>query len=176
MFERPAFYIPVTFVYQTSISYGLTAVFYQSAGVENYLSYVYQKKLGMVLMITFFHSFVQYFGCFLIMYFRSQLNNSVAELQIAKMSLKVIMNHLNSALILRQEDGTIGYCNQLGLKIIEKACQGVFPSESKLKRYLNQLTSMDFLTQNFFNRTKSDSDYQQEKTIMNAPLLKLHIK
>lgn len=176
IYERPAFYIPVTLVYQISISYGLVAVFYQIAGVENYISYVYQKKIGMVLMITFFQSFVQYVGCFLILFFRTQLNISVSELQIAKLSLKVIMNHLNSALIIRQEDGTIGYCNKLGLNIIEKACQGVFPSESKLKRYLSQLTSMDFLTQNFFNRTKSDSEYQQEKTIMNAPLLKLHIK
>lgn len=111
LYERLAINLPFAFIYMLAIGYGVIALFYQNSGVQDYISFVYQKKLGMVLMITFFQMFVLYAGCTVIMYFRSQLNRSVAGLQVAKLSLKVIMNNLNSALILRSEDGTIGYCN-----------------------------------------------------------------
>ena len=47
-------------------------------------------------------------------------------MKVAKVSLRVIMNHLNEALFLRTEDGKLSYCNDLGLKIVKKACRESF--------------------------------------------------
>ena len=96
---------------------------------------------------------------------------------MAKLSLKVVVNSLNEALILRTEDGNIGYCNSQGLRIMKLLSHGLFQNKNKLNKYLDGLISMDFLTLNFFNRNEGFSTNQQiEKLIMNTPLLKLHLK
>jgi hypothetical protein len=99
----------------------------------------------------------------------------MALLQVAKQSLKVTMNHLNEGLFIRSEDGTIGYCNELGIKLVDRVCREVFPKIQTLNRYYQHLRSMNFLSQNLFATPKNNLDYQKEKTIMNAPLLRLYM-
>ena len=41
------------------------------------------------------------------------------KLQVAKISLRVIMNHLNEAVFLRTDEGKLTYCNDHAVKIVE---------------------------------------------------------
>lgn len=42
------------------------------------------------------------------------------------MSLKVIVNHLNQAIILKTEDGKVAYCNDVGLNFISSISYNLF--------------------------------------------------
>ena len=42
----------------------------------------------------------------------------LSQLQIAKLSMRVIVNHLNEAIFLKSEDGRLSFCNDLGIKIV----------------------------------------------------------
>ena len=61
------------------------------------------------------------------------------------------MNHLDQALFLRTEDGSLTYCNELGQNIIKEACCDNFKSRAHLRNYIKQIGSLDFLTKNFLN-------------------------
>ena len=47
-------------------------------------------------------------------------------MQFTKLSLRVIVNHLNEALFLRTNDGQLGFCNNLAIKMIKGTCASNF--------------------------------------------------
>lgn len=51
---------------------------------------------------------------------------SVTQMQVAKLSMRVIINHLNEALFLKSEDGHLSYANDLGTHIIAKTSDHLF--------------------------------------------------
>ena len=60
----------------------------------------------------------QYCCYFMILYYRTQLHKSIGQLQLAKESLRVIVNELNEGIILRTPNGNFGFCNRLGRRVI----------------------------------------------------------
>ena len=62
---------------------------------------------------------VQYIVVLIVNYLDDQIKLVLSQLQIAKLSMRVIVNHLNEALFLRTEDGRLSYCNELGTRIIK---------------------------------------------------------
>jgi len=50
------------------------------------------------------------------------------QLFVAKNSLKIIVNHFNEGLILRNTDN-IDYCNEMGLRFIYQVSKNIFPNE-----------------------------------------------
>ena len=65
------------------------------------------------------------------------------------------MSQLNEALILRTTDGSIRYCNEFGLKLIEPISRNVLKTDAKLDSYFKTLRSLDFFNQ---TRAKIQSD------------------
>lgn len=112
------------------------------------------------MLLTLFMLLIQYAVVCTISYYRIQSHRSMSQLSVAKLSLKVILNHLNEAIILRSEDGTIGYCNDLGLQLIRKVSKQTMHNDLKLNRFLTSLISMDFLNHNLFNKKQSDTNLQ----------------
>lgn len=53
------------------------------------------------------------------------------QLQVARLSMRVIMNNLNEAIFLRTEDGKLSYCNYLGVKIVQTVCTGLFDNDQQ---------------------------------------------
>lgn len=51
------------------------------------------------------------------------------QLYVAKQTFRVVVNHLNQALFLQNDDGQLSYCNQLALNIIEQVCPAIFQNE-----------------------------------------------
>lgn len=72
-----------------------------------------------MLIIVILHLIIQYIASYLIIYFRTQLNRLVGQLDVAKMSLSVIINKVNQAIILRTQDGSLGYSNENGIKFLK---------------------------------------------------------
>ena len=75
---------------------------------------------------------------------------------MTKSSLNVIVNHINDAVILRTEDGNISYCNHLGLSYIKSVSDGIFNSESSLKKFFENIGSMDLLLQRVFGNLEME--------------------
>lgn len=73
------------------------------------------------------------------------------QLQVARLTLRVMMNHLNEAIFLLTDDGRLSYCNNLGIKIVKEACSDNFVSDKGFNKYFTLLGSMEFLTKDFFN-------------------------
>lgn len=75
---------------------------------------------------------------------QTQLSKYVSQLQLTKESLNIIVNHLNQAIFLKNERGSIIYSNDLGLKLIKSINSTVLhQSETQLNIILNRLTSMN---------------------------------
>lgn len=67
----------------------------------------------------------------------------MTQLTLAKESLKVIVNELNEAIILRTENGNFGLCNKLGLEILHPLVNKTFPNDDLFNRFLNRLSSLN---------------------------------
>lgn len=122
---------------------------------------------------------MQYIAVCTILFQRTKVQASINQLSIAKINLKVMINHLNEALILRTEDGRVGYCNNLGLQFISSIASKVFDEEESKRSYLTRLTSLDFMTQSIFKKKDDEAcgeDFEQEMQMMNIPFLKLYMK
>lgn len=83
------------------------------------------------------------------------------QLVLAKNSLKIIVNHFNEGLILRNTDN-INYCNEMGLRFIYQVSKNIFPNENQLSNYLARLRSMEFLNHNMFRRQSNVSNNEFE--------------
>ena len=77
------------------------------------------------------------------------------------MNLKVIINNLNQAIILKTEDDNIGYCNDFGLSIVHSISENLFENDNRVKKYIEQLGSMDFLMQNAFSDEKVNNSFDK---------------
>lgn len=106
-------------------------------------------------------------------------NNTIAlnQLQMAKLSLRVLLNHLNEALFLRADDGRLSYCNNLAAKIIKESSVHCFGSENQLDNYCNKLGSMDFIAKSFLATDQGtvSSGMRKDALVLSMPILKLHI-
>ena len=60
----------------------------------------------------------------------------MSQLSVAKESYKVIVNQLNEAIILRMEDGNLGYCNRQGIRLIKPLTKGLFGTKYQLGKFL----------------------------------------
>lgn len=95
------------------------------------------------------------------------------QLFVAKNSLKIIVNHFNEGLILRNKDN-IDYCNEMGLRFIYHVSKNILgDDQEQLNMYMARLRSMDFLTDNIFKRNRNSSRRAFEQQIMNTPMFKL---
>lgn len=92
--------------------------------------------MSQVIQLVFWQLIVQYVPIIHINYHRKVQQGQINQLSVAKLSLKVIMNNLNQAVILRTEDGKIGYCNLIGLHFVKQVSQGTFENDWALKKYL----------------------------------------
>lgn len=119
---------------------------------------------------------IQYAAVLSVKYFRSLQQEAITQLSVAKISLKKVVSHLNVALILRNHDGHIGFCNDLGANLIRNVSRDIFKSDKSLNKYLSKICSMDFLSSHLFNMKESEQSVKQNKLIMNAPMMKLYTK
>ena len=94
---------------------------------------------------------------FTLIYKGKQVQESINQLSVAKITLKKVVNHLNEALIIRSKNGSIGFCNDLGLRLIRKMSEGLFDNQKALNRYLKRMNSMDFLSGNLYNIEPGDN-------------------
>ena len=72
------------------------------------------------------------------------------------MSLEVIINHLNQAIILKTENGNVGYCNDVGLSFIRSIAEKLFEGNLEIGKYLDKLGSMEFLMNSAFSNEKDN--------------------
>ena len=135
-----------------------------------------ENELGSVIRLAAMLVLWQYLASVTIIYIIDKNSMIMNQLQVAKLSLRVIMNHLNEALFLRSDDGRLSYCNDLGVKIVKQSCRQAFKSPSQLSKYCNRLCSLDFLAKNFLIQDrKNSSSMQRDTLVMNTPFLKLHM-
>lgn len=71
--------------------------------------------------MSLFHMFGTYIVFMVLLYKQTKLYNTMSKFSIAKESLKVIINQLNEAIILKNADGTLGYCNEIGIQLLKPA-------------------------------------------------------
>ena len=96
---------------------------------------------------------------------------------MAKLSLRILLNHLNEALFMRADDGRLSYCNNLAAKIVMQSSRHCFDSEKQLYNYCQKLSSMDFIAKSFRSveqRTVS-LGMRKDAVVLSTPILKLHI-
>ena len=72
----------------------------------------------------------------------------MTQLTLAKESIKVIVNELNEAIVLRTEQGNFGFCNFLGLQILLPLAQKTYPEDVSFLQFLRKLNSFDYLLKN----------------------------
>jgi len=117
--ERAFVFIPLTLIYQGAISLSLVADYYLTSGQIDHYKYIYENKKASVIRVTLIHQFIQYVVLFVVSYFEAKIHLSLGQLAVAKESLRVTVNNLNEAIIIRTQEGIIGYCNAHGLKIVK---------------------------------------------------------
>ena len=61
---------------------------------------------------------------------RSMIYESINQLTVAKLSLRVAVNHMHEAIILRTEGGGIGYLNETAVNLVSRTCRQVFTKQS----------------------------------------------
>ena len=130
LYEKAYVFIPLTFVYQIGISYGLMSNYYGATGKEHHYKLVYDQKLTVLIKSSIMNSICQYIIVVLAYYLRSKLHMSISQAAIAKESLKVIVNRLNEAIIIKTSNGTIGYSNDIGINIIKSISHGIFNNDA----------------------------------------------
>ena len=152
--EKYYVHLPMTLLYQFAINFAQMASYYQCIGTKDSLSYVLQNKLYPICVGAISMTSLQCVAWVSVTYLNDKIKLILCQLQVAKFSMRAIVNHLNEALIVRTEDGQLSYSNDLGIRIFEKACEDVFRNQSSMHRYLNRLKSMDFLSFNFWAKDK----------------------
>ena len=100
------------------MSYSQTCLFLQKNGVEDRLYHVITKKIGPVIYCTILQLIIHYIASMTIIFLMNQNKLILSQLQVAKLSMRVLVNHLNEAIFLKCEDGKLSYCNDLGVKIV----------------------------------------------------------
>lgn len=103
--------------------------YHGATGKEHHYELVYDQKLGALIYSSIINSIVQYIIVVVAYYLKSKLHMSMSQAAIAKESLKVIVNRLNEAIFIKTSNGTIGYCNDTGIKIIRSISQGIFNND-----------------------------------------------
>ena len=104
------------------MNFGIIRLFYHKNGQEGSYRYVVDRKLAYVFFLTFCTLMVQFGALLVISYMFSKIYLMINQLELAKLSLRVIVNHLNEAIFLRSEDGSLSFSNELGIKIIKQTC------------------------------------------------------
>ena len=95
MFERAKIHVPVSILYQLIFNFGLISLYFAQSGQYNAILYVFENKLAIVLIVTFFHVAVQYDAVITLLYYKTQLYNVISKSEISQMTLQVLLNHLN---------------------------------------------------------------------------------
>lgn len=75
----------------------------------------------------------------------------MSQLQLIKESLKVTVNELNEAIVMRTSEGNFGFCNSLGQKILQPIAEEEYPNDEKLEQFMERLSSLDYLIQSSLN-------------------------
>lgn len=119
---------------------------------------------------------VQYTAVLSVKYFRNLQQEAITQLSVAKISLKKVVSHLNVALILRNQDGQISFCNDLGANLVRNVSRDIFKGQKSLNKFMAKISSMDFLSSHLFNMKESETATKQNKWIMNAPMMKIYTK
>lgn len=155
--ESAAFYIPVSALYQFFMCWGQFVIYYQKTGHENYLMYSLKKRIVHIIM-NMIVSFLLAQTCSIYVVKKNKLDarESTTQLSVAQISLKKVVNHLNEAIILKNKEGNIGFCNDLGIRLIHKVASGAFTNEKSFTSFLARINSMDFLSEHLFSNKKSD--------------------
>lgn len=122
LYEISYVQIPLSIFYHFSMNFGLIRLFYKQTGQENSYNFVVSNKLVFVILLTFSSLVVQYGVFTIISYMFSKIYLMINQLELARLSLRVIVNHLNEAIFLRSEDGSLCFSNELGIKIIKQTC------------------------------------------------------
>lgn len=166
--------IPYCLICQLLMSYSQICLFIYKIGVENTLEFVLENKLRQTIQLTIQNHVIIYIISLTVICMMNQNKLILTQMQVAKLSMRVIINQLNEAIFVKSEDGHLCYSNHLGLKILDKTCIDIIENRKQRKRYLNRLSSMDFLTKNFFNQDQikiSNVKKRNDTLIMNKPFL-----
>ena len=87
MFERAKIHVPVSILYQLIFNFGLISLYFAQSGQYNAILYVFENKLAIVLIVTFFHVAVQYDAVITLLYYKTQLYNVISKSEISQMTL-----------------------------------------------------------------------------------------
>lgn len=117
--ETYRIHLPTSVFYQFFMAYGQIASFYEKDNVNDHFKFVIGNKIFPVILLFVLNLFFQYIVSLTVVYLTDQNKLIMSQLQVARLSLRVIMNHLDEALFLRTDDGKLGYSNTLGVKIVE---------------------------------------------------------
>ena len=99
------FHLPATIVFQFFISFSQITFFYGKANIENHVEFVYENKMGKIILMVISQLFISYSCSLTSIYLINKNDMILKQLNVAKQTLKVVVNHLNQALFLRNDDG-----------------------------------------------------------------------
>ena len=112
-------HIPVVVIGEFLMSYGVLCIVYESSGIDNQLKYVIKNQMGLIITMTWQQLLAVYFLGFCITYMKNKNKMLLTQVQISKLSMKVLINSLDDAIFLKSDDGQLCYCNDLAGRIID---------------------------------------------------------
>lgn len=146
--------MPLSFFYQVLIALGEMVLLTDGGVSKKGLEANVNLHLRSALKLGASQLFGQYIAVTAYVYINNLVKLGLGQLQVAKVSMRMLINHLNEALFLRTDDGKLSYCNDLGIRIIRQACSEMFDSEQKMKKYLSRLGSMEFVAKSIIHNEK----------------------
>ena len=179
--ERVCLHLPLTLVYNFATCFGMVASFYHNKNQGKFGKYEFtiDHEIPLISIMTISQLILQYCVVIVVTLMQTQLSKYVSQLQLTKESLNIIVNHLNQAIFLKNERGSIIYSNDLGLKLIKSINSTVLhQSETQLNIILNRLTSMNQFLYSALSNQKSDvvKIGQELDDILNVPIFKIKIE
>lgn len=121
---------------------------------------------------------VVYFLACSITYLRNKNKILLTQVQISKLTMRVLINHLDDAIFLKSDQGQLSYCNDQASKIINSTCAHLFLNDAERERYLNRLQRMNLIVKNFFKNDQNvlaKNESNKDDLVLNMPFLKLYM-
>ena len=92
-----------------------------------------------VVTLALMNMVTQYVLVMLLRYILGKFYKVISQQMLTKLSLKVIVNHLNQAIIIRSDTGRIVFCNHLGLNFIQLISGDLFETAQSKSLFFERL-------------------------------------
>lgn len=103
--------IPASIIFELAISYGQITLFYERERKEPSFQYVFENELSKVIVLACLYMMISYAASISVIYLNNKTDLILNQLQVARLTLRVVMNHLNEAIFLLTDEGMLCYSN-----------------------------------------------------------------